>query len=68
MEEKDNAVDKVNDIYNKIEQNKKKYLDLMVDDELENAIKFNQNLNKRMEKLGIKTCQYVPKESDDGQN
>lgn len=68
MEEKTKKIDKENEIYDKVEENRKKYLDLMADDEVENAVKFNQKLNERMAKLGIKTCQYVPKESDDGQN
>ena len=73
MEEKDrqkdtNKVDEVNDIYERIEQNRQKYLDLMAEDEVENAIKFNQKLNERMAKLGIKTCKYTPKENDNGEN
>lgn len=72
MEEKDTQknkpVDRANDIYDKIEQNRQKYLDLMAEDELENAVKFNQKLNERLEKLGIKTCEYVPEEDSDGEN
>ena len=66
--EENNKVASENEIYDKIEQNRKKYLDLMADDELENAIKFNQKLNERMAKLGINTCKYTPKEADDGEN
>lgn len=72
MEEKDkqtnNQASDVNDIYDKIEQNRQKYLDLMAEDDVENAIKFNQKLNERMAKLGIKTCKYTPKENDNGEN
>ena len=72
MEEKDKQknkpVDKANGIYDKIEHNREKYLDLMAEDELANAIKFNHKLNERLEKLGIKTCDYVPEEGDDGEN
>ena len=68
MEEKNKQIDNVNDIYDKIEQNRQKYLDLMAEDELENAIKFNQKLNERLDKLGIKTCDYVPEEDNDGEN
>ena len=68
MEEKNKQIDNVNDIYDKIEKNRQKYLDLMAEDELENAIKFNQKLNERMAKLGIKTCNYIPKEDNDGKN
>ena len=35
---------------------------------IENAIKFNAKLNERLEKLGVKTCTYIPKEDNDGQN
>ncbi len=66
--EDNKKIDKENEIYDKIEQNRQKYLDLMAEDELENAIKFNQKLNERMDKLGIKTCQYMPKEDDNGEN
>jgi len=65
---KNTKVDKQNKIYEQVEQNRKKYLDLMAEDEVENAIKINQKLNERMAKLGIKTCKYVPKEDNDGQN
>jgi hypothetical protein len=68
MEEKNKQNDRVNDIYDKIEQNRQKYLDLMAEDELENAVKFNQKLNERLEKLGIKTCKYMPKEDSDGED
>lgn len=68
MEDKIKKIDKENDIYDKVEENRKKYLDLMAEDEVENAVKFNQKLNERLAKLGIKTCTYVPKEDDDGQN
>ncbi|MFQ6724421.1 MAG: hypothetical protein ACLRFE_03730, partial [Clostridia bacterium] len=60
--------DKQNEIYDKVEQNRQKYLDLMAEDDVENAIKFNQKLNERLAKLGIKTCTYVPKEDNDGKN
>lgn len=67
--EKKKTIDTVNDIYDKIEENRKKYQELMAkDDEVENAVKFNKKLNERMEKLGIKTCKYVPKENEDEQN
>ena len=66
--QKDIKVDKANDIYDKIENNRKKYLDLMAEDDVENAIKFNQKLNERIAKLGIKTCKYTPKENADGEN
>ena len=68
MEEKNKQNDNVNDIYDKIEQNRQKYLDLMAENELENAVKFNQKLNERLEKLGIETCKYVPKEDNDGED
>lgn len=68
MEEKNKKIDKENEIYEKIEQNRKKYLDLMAEDDLENAIKFNQKLNERMAKLGIKTFDYIPEENDNGEN
>ena len=68
MEEKNKQIDNVNDIYDKIEKNRQKYLDLMAEDELENAIKFNQKLNQRLDKLGIKTCDYTSEEDNDGEN
>ena len=62
MEEKD-----LNKVYDKVKENRKKYLKLMEsENSIENAVKFNAKLNKRMEKLGVKTCKYVPRESDDG--
>ena len=67
--EENKSIDEVNDVYEKIEQNRQKYLDLMAEDELENAIKFNQKLNERLEKLGINNiCVYVPKEDSDGED
>lgn len=68
MEEKNKQNDNVNDIYDKIEQNRQKYLDLMAENELENAVKFNKKLNECLEKLGIETCKYVPKEDNDGED
>lgn len=68
MKEKVEKVDRVNEIYDKIEENQQKYLDLMAENEVENAIKFNKKLNERMAKLGIKTCTYTPKENNDGQD
>lgn len=67
MEEKNTPVDKTNEVYTKIEQNQKKYAELMANENaIENAIKFNAKLNERSRKLGIKTCKYVPKENEDG--
>ena len=65
----DNKKDNINDIYDKIEQNRQKYLELMAKgDGVENAIKFNQKLNKRMEKLEVNTCKYLPKENDSAED
>lgn len=64
MEEKKTQIDVENQIYEKVEANRQKYADLMAEDEVANAVKFNQMLNKRMEKLGIKPCTYIPQEED----
>ncbi|MBQ7797695.1 MAG: hypothetical protein IJ371_01070 [Clostridia bacterium] len=68
MEEKTKKIDKENEIYDKIEENRKKYQELMSQDAVKNAVKFNQKLNERIDKLGIKACKYVPKENRDGEN
>ena len=69
MDEKKRA-DNVNDIYDKIEQNRQKYLDLMAEEgkELENAIKLNHKLNERTKKLGIQTCVYKAEEDNNGED
>ena len=55
----------VNEVYTKIEQNQKKYLELMQgENAVKNAIKFNTKLNERREKLGIKTFVYTHKEDE----
>lgn len=69
MEWKTKKTDKINKIYDKVEQNRQKYQELMTgENAIENAIKFNAKLNERLEKLGVKTCTYIPKEDNDGQN
>ncbi len=69
MENNIKKTDKINEIYDNIEQNQKKYQQLMSgDNAVGNAVKFNAMLNKRMKKLGINTCKYVPAEDTDGKD